>query len=190
MVKIASFNINGIRARLPRLLDWLARSKPDIVCLQELKAEDGQVPRLELEAAGYHVETWGQKGFNGVAILARTAIRDLRRGLPGMSGDPQARYIEATVGDLRVASIYVPNGNPPDSEKYVYKLRWLDALIAHAAALLATETPVGRRALHPGGANALSCAQMAGLAGCAPPLSSRRRPVHLLGLQGRGLGQG
>lgn len=142
VVKIATFNINGIRARLPRLLDWLDRSRPDIVCLQELKAEDDKVPRLELETAGYHVESWGQKGFNGVAILAREEIRDVRRGLPGMDTDPQARYIEATVGDLRVASLYAPNGNPPGSEKFTYKLRWLDALIAHAAALIAREMPV------------------------------------------------
>ena len=142
VVKIASFNINGIRARLPRLLDWLDRTAPDIVCLQELKAADDKVPRLELESAGYHVATHGQKGFNGVAILARAPITDVRRGLPGMDDDPQARYIEATISDLRVASIYAPNGNPPDSEKFPYKLRWLDALLAHAADLLTREEAI------------------------------------------------
>ncbi|RMF16741.1 MAG: exodeoxyribonuclease III [Alphaproteobacteria bacterium] len=139
--KIATFNINGIRARLPRLLDWLKTSAPDIVCLQELKAEDDQVPRLEIEALGYHVETHGQKGFNGVALLSKTPMEDVRRGLPGMEDDPQARYIEATSAGLRVASIYAPNGNPVNSEKFAYKLRWLDALIAHAADLLAQEIP-------------------------------------------------
>ncbi|GIX17097.1 MAG: exodeoxyribonuclease III [Rhodothalassiaceae bacterium] len=141
MVRIASFNINGIRARLPRLVDWLERSRPDVVCLQELKAEDDQVPRLELEAAGYRVESFGQKGFNGVAILSRGEISDVRRGLPGMEDDEQARYIEATIGDLRIASLYAPNGNPPGSEQFAYKLAWLDALLAHAQDLLAREIP-------------------------------------------------
>ncbi len=141
MTKIASFNINGIRARLPRLLEWLKTTAPDVVCLQELKAEDDKVPRFEIEALGYHVESHGQKGFNGVALLSKTPMENVRRGLPGMEGDPQARYIEATIAGRRIASIYAPNGNPVGSERFSYKLRWLDALIAHAARLLEQEIP-------------------------------------------------
>lgn len=141
-MKIASFNINGIKARLPRLLEWLGETAPDVACLQEIKSIDETFPRLEFEEAGWRVETHGQKAFNGVAILARLPIGDVVRGLPGNDGDPQARYIEATVGGVRIASIYLPNGNPAPGEKFDYKLAWMDRLVRHARGLLADEGPV------------------------------------------------
>ena len=142
-MKLATFNLNGIRARLPRLLEWLEREKPDIACLQELKCADESLPIGDIEAAGYGAVWHGQKGFNGVAILAREKSPDLRRmGLPGDPDDTHSRYIEAEVDGLIVASIYLPNGNPVGTEKFDYKLRWMDRLRDHAAELLALERPV------------------------------------------------
>ncbi len=146
-VKIATWNINGIKARLDNLLTWLADSSPDIVCLQEIKSHDDQFPAEKLEAAGYHVETHGQKGFNGVAILSRQTPDETVRGLPGDAEDEQSRYIEAVFsrpggGVLRVASIYLPNGNPVDSPKYPYKLAWMERLRRHALDLMALEEPL------------------------------------------------
>jgi exodeoxyribonuclease-3 len=142
-VKLATYNLNGIRARLPRLLEWLDRAKPDIVCLQELKCADESLPIADIEAAGYGAVWHGQKGFNGVAILARGDTPKLRRmGLPGDPDDTHSRYIEAGVGDLIVASIYLPNGNPVGTEKFDYKIRWMERLLEHADTLLQTERPV------------------------------------------------
>ena len=142
-MKLATFNINGIRARMPRLLEWLAREQPDIACLQELKCADEALPVADIEAAGYGAVWHGQKGFNGVAILAKGSAPALRRvGLPGDPDDSHSRYIEAEVDGLVVASIYLPNGNPIGTEKFDYKLRWIDRLRAHAAELLADERPV------------------------------------------------
>ena len=141
-MRITTYNLNGIRARLPRLLEWLEREQSDVVCLQELKCADDSLPIADIEAAGYGAVWHGQKGFNGVAILARGAAPELRRtGLPGEAGDEQSRYIEAEVGGVVVASIYLPNGNPIGTEKFDYKLRWLERLRAHAADLLAAERP-------------------------------------------------
>ena len=141
-MKIATFNVNSIKARLPRVLEWLKEASPDIALLQETKTVDEAFPSLEIEDLGYNVATHGQKSYNGVAILSKHRIEDVVRGLPGGNGDDQARYIEATVGDLRVASIYLPNGNPADSEKFPYKLGWMDRLIAHVRdALLPVEQP-------------------------------------------------
>ncbi len=142
-MKIVTFNINGIRARLPRLLEYLAREQPDIACLQELKCADESLPVGDIEVAGYGAVWHGQKGFNGVAILARGAAPALRLvGLPGDPDDSHSRYIEAEVGGLVVASIYLPNGNPHPGPKFDYKLAWMDRLHAHAAALLEEERPV------------------------------------------------
>jgi exodeoxyribonuclease-3 len=139
-MKLATFNINGIRARMPRLLEWLEREKPDIACLQELKCADEQLPISDIEAAGYGAVWHGQKGFNGVAILARGASPDLRRvGLPGDPDDTHSRYIEAEIGRMVVASLYLPNGNPIGTEKFDYKLRWMERLGAHAQELLGEE---------------------------------------------------
>jgi exodeoxyribonuclease III len=150
-MKLATYNINGIRARMPRLLEWLSQEKPDIACLQELKCADESLPIADIEAAGYGAVWHGQKGFNGVAILARGDAPELRRvGLPGDPDDTHSRYIEAEVsfgagsagGGLIVGSLYLPNGNPVGTEKFDYKLRWLERLAAHAAELLAEERPV------------------------------------------------
>jgi exodeoxyribonuclease-3 len=142
-MKLATFNLNGIRARLPRLLEWLEREKPEIACLQELKCADESLPIADIEAAGYGAVWHGQKGFNGVAILTKDRSPELRRvGLPGDPDDTHSRYIEAEVNGLIVASLYLPNGNPVGTEKFDYKLRWMERLAAHAKELLAQERPV------------------------------------------------
>ena len=137
---LATFNVNGIKSRLDKLLDWLERESPDIVCLQELKAEDHGFPRKALREAGYGAVFVGQKSWNGVAILAKDADPiEVRRALPGDDKDTQGRYIEAAVDGLLVASIYLPNGNPQPGPKFDYKLAWLERLIAHAATLVNSE---------------------------------------------------
>jgi len=142
-MKLVTFNINGIRARMPRLVEYLARAKPDIVCLQELKCADESLPLEDIEATGYRAVWHGQKGFNGVAILSRGGEPKLRKvGLPGDPDDSHSRYIEADVDGLIVASIYLPNGNPIGTDKFTFKLRWMERLRARAAALLAEERPV------------------------------------------------
>ena len=142
-MKIVTYNVNGIRARLPRLLEWLEEQQPDAVCLQELKCDDDNFPINDIKAAGYGAVWHGQKGFNGVAILAKGADPELRRmGLPGDPDDTHSRYIEAVVNDVVIGSIYLPNGNPVGTEKFTYKLAWLDRLAAHARELLAEEKPV------------------------------------------------
>jgi exodeoxyribonuclease-3 len=140
--KIATWNVNSVKARLPHLLAWLEDAKPDIVCLQEIKCQAEDFPTLELKGLGYNVEALGQRSYNGVAILSREPARDVMRGLPGDPADDHARYIEATIGDVRVASIYLPNGNPVESDKYPYKLAWMKRLAAHARELLDTEQTV------------------------------------------------
>ncbi len=142
-MRIVTYNLNGIRARLPRLIEYLAREVPDVVCLQELKCADDALPIGDIQAAGYHAVWHGQKGFNGVAILSRSGVPDLRQvGLPGDPDDSHSRYIEAEVEGLIVASIYLPNGNPVGTEKFDYKLKWMDRLHARAVELLALERPV------------------------------------------------
>ena len=141
-MKLATYNLNGIRARLPRLIEWLDREKPDVVCLQELKCADEALPIADVEATGYGAIWHGQKGFNGVAILARGQVPELRRtGLPGDDDDSQSRYIEARIDGFTIASLYLPNGNPIGTEKFDYKLRWLERLEAHGRDLLAEEQP-------------------------------------------------
>lgn len=142
-LRLATFNINGIRSRLPHLLQWLERERPDIACLQELKARHEAFPRAEIEAAGYGALWQGQVSWNGVAILARDSEPvESRRRLPGEREDEQARYLEAAVHGIMVACLYLPNGNPQPGPKFDYKLRWTDRLIAHAADLLAEDIPV------------------------------------------------
>jgi len=133
VMKIVTWNINGVRARIGNLTHWLTESAPDIVCLQEIKTVDEQFPRAEIEALGYNVETHGQKGFNGVAILSKLRFDEVNRGLPGDDADEQARFIEGVFstdkGALRVVSLYLPNGNPIDDEKkFPYKLSWMARL--------------------------------------------------------------
>ena len=143
-MKIATWNINGVRARIGNLTHWLGESAPDIVCLQEIKSVDEQFPRAEIESLGYNVETHGQKGFNGVAILSKLRFDEVNRGLPGDENDEQARFIEGVFstdqGALRVVSLYLPNGNPIDDPvKFPYKLAWMDRLERWASDRLALE---------------------------------------------------
>jgi exodeoxyribonuclease III len=142
-LKIATFNINNVQRRLPVLLAWLKQAKPDIVCLQELKAAHEAFPGTAIEGAGYHFVHRGEKTWNGVAILARGARPVLTRmELPGDPSDRQSRYIEAAVKGILVASIYLPNGNPQPGPKFTYKLAWFDRLIKHAASLKRSKQPV------------------------------------------------
>ncbi len=144
-MKIASFNINGIKARIHALTDWLTEAQPDVALLQEIKSVDDGFPRQHFEDMGYRVETHGQKSFNGVAILSKLPLEDVTRGLPGDESDEQARWIEATViGDqaIRVCGLYLPNGNPVPGPKYDYKLAWMARMKTHAQNLLASEEPV------------------------------------------------
>ncbi|GAB4304814.1 MAG: exodeoxyribonuclease III [Roseovarius sp.] len=145
-MKIASFNINGIKARLGALTDWLDDAQPDLVLLQEIKSTDEAFPREPFETRGYGVETHGQKGFNGVAILSRLPLEDVSRGLPGDDADDQARWIEATVatrgGALRVCGLYLPNGNPAPGPRFDYKLGWMARMKFRAQELMKQEEPL------------------------------------------------
>lgn len=144
-MKIATYNVNGINGRLANLLDWLAETAPDVACLQELKTSDETFPQAALEAAGWQALWHGQKSWNGVAVLTPlgTEVREVRRGLPGDPEDLHSRYLEAELANgWRVASIYLPNGNPQPGPKFAYKLAWFERLIAHAATLLASDLPV------------------------------------------------
>ena len=135
-MKIATFNVNGINGRLPRLLEWLEESSPDVACLQELKTSDATFPELAIRAAGYGAIWHGQKGFNGVAILAKGCDpKEVRRGLPNDPDDTHSRYLEAVVNDVTIASIYLPNGNPQPGPKFTYKLAWFERLIERAVQL-------------------------------------------------------
>ncbi|MCG6116509.1 MAG: exodeoxyribonuclease III, partial [Mesorhizobium sp.] len=148
MTLIATWNINGVKARIDGLVAWLRERQPDIACLQEIKSVDEGFPRAEIEALGYHVETHGQKGFNGVALLSRTAPLELgvERGLPGDEDDVQSRFIEGLFalpdgGRIRVCCLYLPNGNPLGTEKFDYKLAWMRRLEVHANLRMQEEIP-------------------------------------------------
>lgn len=145
-MRIVTWNVNSLKARLPHVLDYLKAEMPDVVCLQELKLVDDAFPREQIEEAGYNCAVHGQKTYNGVALLSRRPLEDVRTGLPGDTDDEQARYIEAVVmgeeAAVRVASIYLPNGNPAPGPKYDYKLNWMDRLIKHTKKLLALEEPL------------------------------------------------
>lgn len=144
-MKIATWNINGVKARLDTVLEWLKEASPDVACFQEIKSVDENFPRQPIEDLGYNLETHGQKGFNGVAILSKAPLEDVTRGLPGNDADEQARYIEATVshasGSIRFGCLYLPNGNPLGTEKFPYKLDWMDRLIARSRLHIGSETP-------------------------------------------------
>ena len=142
LMKIASFNINGIKARTPALIDWLKESRPDVALLQEIKSIDEAFPKEPFEDLGYNIETHGQKSFNGVAILSKYPLREIRRGLPGDESDEQARWIEATINassEIKICCLYLPNGNPLPGPKYDYKLAWMDRLYLRAQELLRSE---------------------------------------------------
>lgn len=143
-MKIATWNVNSINARLPRILEWFEAAKPDVAVLQEIKCVDEKFPTGEFENLGYQCAVHGQKTYNGVALLSRHPVEDIRKGLPGMEEDDQARYIEALitpedVAPVRLGGLYLPNGNPAPGPKFDYKLDWMNALTAHARALLAEE---------------------------------------------------
>ncbi|WP_295706423.1 exodeoxyribonuclease III [uncultured Brevundimonas sp.] len=144
-MRIATWNVNSVNARLPTVLAWMEAAQPDVACFQEIKCVDEKFPREAFESLGYNVETHGQKSYNGVALLSKHPLSDVRRGLPGDETDEQARYIEAVVDaplPVRVASIYLPNGNPVGTDKFPYKLAWFERLNAHARSLLAYEEPL------------------------------------------------
>jgi exodeoxyribonuclease-3 len=142
-VRIATYNVNGVNGRLPRLLEWLAETQPDVACLQETKTADVRFPAPALQAAGYGAVWHGMPSHHGVAVLARgEAPREVRRGLPGDDSDGQARYLEVEHAGVRIASIYLPNGNPQPGPKFDYKLAWSDRLVAHARSLVDLPQPV------------------------------------------------
>jgi exodeoxyribonuclease III len=148
-VKIASWNVNSVKARLPHLLDFLRNAQPDVLCLQETKCLDGDFPRLEIAALGYQCETLGQRAYNGVALVSRgeEPARNVVRGLPEAGEDAQARYIEASFGaggggEVRVASLYLPNGNPTGTDRFAYKLAWMERFNRYVESLLQREMPL------------------------------------------------
>lgn len=145
-MRIATWNVNSVRSRTEHLLAWLKDKQPDVLCLQELKCQDEQFPRSQVEDLGYNVAVHGQKSYNGVAVLSRHPIDEATPRLPGDEEDVHSRYLEAVIstkdGALRVASIYLPNGNPIGTDKFKYKLSWMDRLKRHASELLALEEPV------------------------------------------------
>ena len=143
---IATWNINGIKARIETLVKWLQEANPDVCCLQEIKCEDEKFPSEPIGSLGYNIAVYGQKGFNGVAVLSKRPFDEVIRALPGDDGDVQSRYLEAVIpgerGIVRVASVYLPNGNPIGTGKFTYKLAWMDRLIEHAQGRLALEEPL------------------------------------------------
>ena len=144
-MRIATWNVNSINARIDTVTAWFRDAQPDVACLQEIKCVDENFPREPFEAMGYNLAVHGQKSYNGVALLSTAPIEDVRRGLPGDDGDDHARYLEAVIGGerpIRVACIYLPNGNPVGTEKFAYKLAWMERLRVHAKALLALEEPL------------------------------------------------
>src|SRR5260370_19077359 len=145
-MRIATWNVNSIRQRAENLAAWLRERQPDIVCLQETKCVDDGFPREPFEALGYNVAVHGQKTFNGVALLSKFPLEDVTARLPGDEADSHARFMEAAVstaqGALRIASVYLPNGNPPDTDKYSYKISWMDRLVHYARERLQLEEPL------------------------------------------------
>ncbi|MDU6726115.1 MAG: exodeoxyribonuclease III, partial [Bradyrhizobium sp.] len=145
-MRIATWNVNSVRQRIEHLVTWLKECSPDIVCLQEIKCTDDAFPRLEIEALGYNVVTHGQKTFNGVALLSKLPFDETRSGLDGDAEDVHARFLEGVVslkhGVVRIACLYLPNGNPPNTEKYPYKLKWMSRLRDYTRERLKTEEPL------------------------------------------------
>jgi exodeoxyribonuclease-3 len=144
-MRIATWNVNSVNARLPLIVDWFKTEQPDVAVLQEIKCVDEKFPYFEFEALGYNVAVHGQKSYNGVAMLSRTPLEDVRKGLPGEDEDDHARYIEAVVSGpqpVRVVGIYLPNGNPIGTDRFDYKLRWMERLHRHARELLTLEEPL------------------------------------------------
>ena len=188
-MRIATWNVNSVKQRLDSATAWLAERSPDVVCLQETKCVDDAFPREAFESLGYNVAIHGQKGFNGVAILSKFPFDEVTARLPGDHGDEQARFLEAVVstqdGVVRVASIYLPNGNPPDTEKYPYKIKWMDRLIDYARERMALEEPLilaGDYNVIPAAADARNPSAWVGDALFLPPTRGRFRSLINLGL--------
>jgi exodeoxyribonuclease III len=188
-MRVATWNVNSVKQRLENLLAWLAERQPDIVCLQETKCVDEAFPREPIEALGYNVAVHGQKTFNGVAILSKLPFEEVTPRLPGGQRDDHARFLEAVVsvggGVLRVASIYLPNGNPPEGEKYAYKIDWMDRLIRYARERLALEEPLvlaGDYNVIPSELDARNPAAWAGDALYLPRTREKFRTLGALGL--------
>ncbi|WP_416896886.1 MAG: exodeoxyribonuclease III [Minwuia sp.] len=184
-MRIATWNVNSIKVRLPHVTEYLKTAAPDVVCLQEIKCIDENFPALEIEDLGYNVAVHGQKTYNGVALLSKLPLDDVSTGLPGDDGDEQARYIEATVGGVRVCGLYLPNGNPVPGEKFDYKLGWMDRLIARAKELLAEEQPfvmAGDYNVCPTDGDVWDPKGFAGDALCQPESRNRFRQLINLGL--------
>jgi exodeoxyribonuclease-3 len=183
-MKLTTWNVNSLKVRLPQLLEWLARAQPDVVCLQETKLEDAAFPRAEIEAAGYQVAFHGQKTYNGVAILARQPLAEVAYGIPGFE-DEQKRVIHATVGELRVVCAYIPNGQAVESDKYQYKLRWLEALHAWLEEELRTHPKLallGDYNIAPEDRDVYDPAAWAGQVLCSAPEREAFRKLTALGL--------
>lgn len=183
-MKIATWNVNSLRVRLPQLLDWLAAARPDVAALQETKVSDDLFPRAEIEAAGYHTLFSGQKGYNGVALLSRVPAADPLTDLPGLA-DPQRRVLAATVGGVRVVDLYVPNGQEVGSDKYAYKLEWLARLRDHLVAELARHprlAVVGDFNIAPEDRDVHDPAAWAGRVICSEPERAAFRRLLALGL--------
>lgn len=184
-MKIATWNVNSIKARLPNVLTWLAEAKPDVVLLQETKTVNEKFPALEIEDLGYNLALNGQKTYNGVAILSKSPIEDVVTVLPGEEDDDHARYIEAVVGDVRVASVYVPNGGEVGSDKFQYKLRWFERLRDHIAGLLVFEEAMvvgGDYNVAPGPGDVYDPVALAGTTCFHPDEQVRFRTILNLGL--------
>lgn len=184
-MRIATWNVNSIKARLPRVVEWLGAAAPDVVCLQETKCEDRNFPAMEIEDLGYNIAIHGQKSYNGVAILSKRPIEDVQTGLPGDEGDEQARYIEATVEGVRICGLYLPNGNPVPGPKFDYKLGWMDRLIERAKELLALEETfvmAGDYNVCPTDEDVFDPAGFADDALCQPESRNRFRQLMNLGL--------
>ena len=184
-MKLATWNVNSLKVRLPHLLDWLTEVGPDVVCLQETKLEDAKFPRAEIEAADWQVAFSGQKTYNGVAILSRAPLTGVQAGIPGFQ-DEQKRVLAATVGDTRVVCVYIPNGQALDSDKYPYKLAWLDALLAWLKDEL-TRHPrlalLGDYNIAPADADVHDPAAWVGNVLVSEPERERFRALEALGLQ-------
>lgn len=184
-VKLVTWNVNSIKARLPNVLEYLRESRPDIVLLQELKAAEEAFPHLEIGDLGYNAAVLGQKTYNGVAILSKFPIADVRRDLPGDDADDHARYIEAETAGIRVASLYLPNGNPIDTPKFTYKLAWMKRLAIHARAMLDAEESFvlgGDFNVCPTDLDVLNPAAAAMDAVCRPESRAGWRELEYLGL--------
>ena len=188
-MKIASWNVNSVKVRLPHLVDFLKSAQPDVLCLQEIKCPADDFPRLEVQGLGYRVEALGQRAYNGVALVSREPPREIIYGVPGLD-DEQARYIEASFGgadggEVRVASAYVPNGNPTGTDKFTYKLAWMDRLVGHAHDLLRREMPfviAGDYNVCPGDEDVYDPVAWRDDALCRPETRSRYRALLNLGL--------